>query len=277
MTAEDLTTVLAPAESYCFPPCLWYYANSTLRCSDRMDIGEEYTEGKATWNDIFSQYSFSNSVVSGATSAALKDPMHYGVALLQFVFNPASSEGGTSNLLDGDAHTVAVNNTNFPLTGVIVGEQRTQLFNFTPRSEEACYVYDTQVNDGNTPRAYISSNATLKPVLTLVVETVPGEDVHYALEFRNNSANEFKGADGLIKPGSYFYLIGELEYDQASQNPNSLPAIFVKDHITSVTLTVKGLAKAYNVVPELRDPQLQIGLESKMEWIQVSPSEVPMY
>ena len=109
------------------------------------------------------------------------------------------------------------------------------------------------------------------------METEPGEDVHYALEFKNNSANEFKGADGLIKPGSNFYLIGELEYDQASQNPNNLASVFVKDHITAVTITVKGLASAYNVIPELRDPQLQIGLVSKMDWIQVTPAEVPMY
>ena len=40
---------------------------------------------------------------------------------------------------------------------------------------------------------------------------------------------------------------------------------------------MKGLAKAYNVVPELRDPQLQIGIEAVMDWVQVTPAEIPMY
>ena len=40
---------------------------------------------------------------------------------------------------------------------------------------------------------------------------------------------------------------------------------------------INSLAKAYNTIPELRDPQLEIGVVAKMEWIQVTPAEIPMY
>ncbi len=57
----------------------------------------------------------------------------------------------------------------------------------------------------------------------------------------------------------------------------SLPAIFVHDHVTQVTFKVQSLAKAYNTIPELRDPQLEIGVVTKIEWVQSTPSEMPMY
>ena len=262
---------LAPASAYCFPPCLWYYANSPIRCSDDADIAEEYKQENTTWEAIFDQYTYSSSVTGGATSAAVKDPMRYGVGLLRIVMNQARSEGGTYNLLDANSQAVRVDNTHFPLTGVIVGEQRTQHFNFTPTTEEASYIYDADVSG-----AYISYSQESSPVQTLVLETHGEEDVHYALEFRNDSSAEFKGADGIIKPGSHFYLIGELEWGSATP-PSGIHSIFQQHHITEIRVTVKGLAKAYNVVPELRDPQLQIGIEAVMDWIQVTPAEIPMY
>ena len=267
----DAGAALAPAGSYCFPPSLWYYANSTIRCSDDADIAQQYKQENTTWEAIFDQYTYSSSVRGGATSAAVKDPMRYGVGMLRIVMNQAKSEGGTYNLLDANSDPVRVDNANFPLTGVIVGEQRTQHFNFTPTTEEAKYIYDSDVTG-----AYISYSQDSSPVQTLVLETHPEEDVHYALEFRNDSSAEFKGADGIIKPGSRFYLIGELEWASATP-PAGIHSIFLKHHITEVRVTVKGLAKAYNVVPELRDPQLQIGIEAVMDWVQVTPAEIPMY
>lgn len=267
----DAGAALAPAGSYCFPPSLWYYANSTIRCSDDADIAQQYKQENTTWEAIFDQYTYSSSVRGGATSAAVKDPMRYGVGMLRIVMNQAKSEGGTYNLLDANSDPVRVDNANFPLTGVIVGEQRTQHFNFTPTTEEAKYIYDSDVTG-----AYISYSQESSPVQTLVLETHPEEDVHYALEFRNDSSAEFKGADGIIKPGSRFYLIGELEWASATP-PAGIRSIFLKHHITEVRVTMKGLAKAYNVVPELRDPQLQIGIEAVMDWVQVTPAEIPMY
>ncbi|MBQ9410830.1 MAG: hypothetical protein IJU21_04400, partial [Bacteroidales bacterium] len=49
---------LAPIDAYCYPPSLWYAANSTLKTSDNEDIVDEYKSANVTWNDIFNQYTF---------------------------------------------------------------------------------------------------------------------------------------------------------------------------------------------------------------------------
>ena len=274
---------LASIDSYCYPPSLWYIANSTLRTSDTSTIVQEYKSANSTWQSIFDQYTYGTVVVPGAESAALKDPLQYGVAMLQVNMNYALSPGGTQLLLDSQDNAVDVRNDHFPLTGIIVGEQKNQEFNFTPTmSGSSLYVYDTEVNNGSTPKIYIagqSSALVFQPVQTLVVQTEDGQDVHLALEFQNNSGADFYGANGnKIAAGSRFYLIATLEYTSAvNSGSETLSAVFVHDHVTQVTFSVNSLAKAYNTIPELRDPQLEIGVVTKIEWVQSTPEEIPMY
>jgi hypothetical protein len=276
-------SALAPIDAYCYPPSLWYFANSTLKTSDDADITQEYKSANATWSSIFSQYTFSSTVVQGSESVAMKDPLQYGVAMLEVNLNKAKSPGGTADLLDSQAHTVNVNNSNFPLTGIIIGEQKNQAFDFTPLMEGLSnYVYDNEVYDGSNPKAYIagtSSGLTFKPVHTLVVPSEDAQDIHVALEFQNNSGADFYGANAnKIAAGSRFYLLAILKYSDATAPAGkALPAVFVSDHTTKVTFDINSLAKAYNTIPELRDPQLEIGVVTKMEWIQVTPAEIPMY
>ena len=274
---------LAPMNAYCYPPSLWYMANSTLRTSDRGTIVEEYKSANTTWQSIFDLYTYGTVVVPGAESAALRDPLQYGVAMLEVNLNYALSPGGTQLLPDSQANTVDVRNDHFPLTGIIIGEQKNQEFNFTPTmSGTSFYVYDSEVNNGSTPKAYIagqSSAIVFQPIHTLVVPTEDQQDVHVALEFQNNSGADFYGANGNKVPaGSRFYLIATLKFAEAVNNSGeTLSAIFVRDHVTQVTFSVESLAKAYNTIPELRDPQLEIGVVTKIEWVQVTPSEIPMY
>ncbi|MBR1887497.1 MAG: hypothetical protein IJ813_03420 [Bacteroidales bacterium] len=276
-------SALAPVSSYCYPPSLWYMTNSTLRTSDDADITEEYKSANTTWDSIFSQYTYSSTVIPGAESVALKEPLQYGVAMLEVNLNNAVSPGGTQFLLDSKATSIDVRNSNYPLTGIIIGEQKNQEFDFKPLLEGlSSYVYDCEVYDGSTPKAYIagaSAGLTFKPIHTLVVQTEDADDVHIALEFQNNSGADFYGVNSnRIAAGSKFYLIATLKYSEAvNSTGEDLPAVFVHDHTTKVTFSVNSLAKAYNTIPELRDPQLEIGVVTEMEWIQVTPSEVPMY
>ena len=274
---------LAPMDAYCYPPSLWYMANSTIRTSDSAAIVEEYKSANTTWQSICDQYTYGTVVIPGAESAALREPLQYGVAMLEVNLNYALSPGGTQLLPDSQANTVDVRNDHFPLTGIIIGEQKNQEFNFTPTmSGTSYYVYDSEVNNGSTPKAYIagqSSALVFQPVHTLVVPTENQQDVHVALEFQNNSGADFYGANGNKVPaGSRFYLIATLKFADAVNNSGeTLSAIFVRDHVTQVTFSVESLAKAYNTIPELRDPQLEIGVVTKIEWVQVTPSEIPMY
>ena len=271
---------LAAADAFCYPPSLWYAANSTLKTSDNEDIVDEYKSANVTWNDIFSQYTYGNAVLPGAQSAALKDPLQYGVAMLEVNLNYAVSPGGTQFLQDSNGNNVDVRNDSYPLTGIIIGEQKNQSYAFEPLLEGlSLYVFDNEVYDGSTPKAYIagaSSGLTFKPVHTLVVQTEDAQNVHVALEFQNNSGSDFYGANSCrVAAGSKFYLIATLEY--TSGTGASLPAVFVHDHVTKVTFSINSLSKAYNTIPELRDPQLEIGVIAQLEWVQATPAEIPMY
>lgn len=274
---------LAAMDAYCYPPSLWYMANSTLRTSDESAVVEEYKSANTSWQAICDLYTYGTVVIPGAESAALKDPLHYGVAMLEVNLGYALSPGNTQLLLDSQNNAVDVRNDHFPLTGIIIGEQKDQEFNFTPSmSGVGYYVYDSEVNNGSTPKAYIagqSSGLTFQPVHTLVVPTEDRQDIHMALEFQNNSGADFYGANGnKVAAGSRFYLIATLEYDNAVNNSGeTISAVFVRDHVTRVAFKVQSLSKAYNTIPELRDPQLEMGVVTKIEWVQSTPAEIPMY
>ena len=275
-------SALAPISSYCYPPSLWYWTDSRLKTSADPSVNDEYVSSNPTWTSILDNYTYGSTVVPGVASAAVTEPLQYGVAQLRLSMGYAVSEGGTANLLDSRAETVNVSNSNFPLTGVLISEQRHQAFNFTPRSGDNYCIFDSDVNDGSTPRAYIASAAsglTLKPVYTLVVQTENNQDIHYALEFSNNSDSPFYGAGGCaVNPGSKFYLVGILKLSEATNNTgDTISSVFLQDHITEANVTVKGLASAYNTIPELRDPQLQIGVQTEMKWVGSTPAQIPMY
>jgi hypothetical protein len=51
-------------------------------------------------------------------------------------------------------------------------------------------------------------------------------------------------------------------------NPNSINQVFKQDYITTAKLTIgaNSLKKAYNVVPDLRSPKLELGLSVDLTW-----------
>ena len=248
---------------FCYPPSLWYYTNSLLAVSTEETITEEYNYRRSTWSAITGLYSSSSLVAGGVLSAAVRQPLQYGVALLDINLKRVSSEW----LPDSRSDRVYVSNANFPLTGIILGEQRSLAFDFTPAGEASCYVYDREVNDGTLPKTYISSLSTgdvrRRTVQVLTTQTLPQEDLHVALEFRNDSGSDFYGHAGdRIVAGSRFYLFATLKYANAVNNSNgSLECILYQDHVTTVTFVVDSLAEAYSTIPELKSPQLELGVQ----------------
>jgi hypothetical protein len=47
--------------------------------------------------------------------------------------------------------------------------------------------------------------------------------------------------------------------------------VFKQDCVTKVDVTVKSLKNAYYIIPDLRDPQLKVGL-TVSDWIMSTPS-----
>lgn len=269
---ENSGTRLVPVEDYCYPPSLWYHTNSTLSVTEQEEMEEYYTSANS-WDAVLSHYDGGKVVYSASRAVAIDLPLQYGPALFTFSFTSATD----SSLPDRNEIPVPINNGSFPVTGIIIGEQREQSFQFHPLQGKNHYLWDNYVFTGGstgTPKAYIK-NGTQQPVSTLVLETEKGEDVHYAVEFLNNSGRTFVGATGNILPDTKFYLIGILSLEGLT-NP-AIDSIFKQDCQTRATFKVTTLAKAYNTVPDLQNPQLEIGVQVHMDWILDTPSELPLF
>ena len=95
-----------------------------------------------------------------------------------------------------------------------------------------------------------------------------------AVEFQNNSGALFVGRYGeIIYPGSKFYLLGTFDPNK-NETVNYIgvtPATlikraFVQDYTTTANLVISSLQNAYNTVPDLRAPQLELGLSVDLTW-----------
>jgi hypothetical protein len=105
-----------------------------------------------------------------------------------------------------------------------------------------------------------------------------GSKIHFALELTNNTGVDFEGATGTILDGSKFYLLGTLDPKLASSKPDDMGNyVFYKAHRTPVTMIIDSLKDAYNSVPDLRDPQLQIGVVATIDWKMPTPPNIPLY
>lgn len=241
---------LVPTPLYCYPPSLWYYANSAIKTSSNDDIAQYYTSENTTWGNILYWYTEGSSVTVATRSVAIEDQLQYGVGLVEFRL-----------ALDASASAAA----GYPLTGIIIGEQRDVDFSFSPKSSaESRFIYDNTISG-------ITIDGTPKSVSVLVLPTADGESVHFALEFQNNTASALQCQQLTVLPGCKFYLAGELKLPEGS-----VGSVFSRDCKTTVNVTVRDLVKAYNTVPDLRDPKLEIGVDTEMDWIQVEPGGIKL-
>ena len=261
-------------ERFCYPPCLWYYVNSPLVISreEEVNVAEAYNSSCLTWDAITSLYTDGSVVGNGTTAVALRDPLQYGVAMLEVTINRTSSD----YLPDSKGTMISVANNNFPMTAIIIGEQKNLAFDFTPTGDEQFYLFDSEVSDNALPKNYLSSLATgvsRKTLRVLTVESEKHQNIPVAIEFQNNSGNDFYGHDGdKIVAGGKFYLFAVLKYsDAVNSGTDPLESIFVQDHVTTVSFSVNTLEEAYSTIPEMREPSLSIGVKADVDWILSTP------
>ena len=269
-----------PANRFCYPPSLWYYVNSPLVSTDQEGVEEKYTS-TYDWPAIRSNYSIPG-IGSKSKAAAISNPLQYGVALLKLACQKASAD----YLRDYAGKNIEVKNNKFPLTGIVIADQYPQLFDFTPEADAdpdnsvpMRYIYDSEVNDSNgNARAWLSKTQTSAELSSLVFPTRPGADVRFALEFLNNSSNTVVGANGCkIAPGCHFYLAGILKFSEATGDTGGdHVSVFLRDHFTQVNASFNSLKAAYDVIPDLSDPQLQMGVKAEFGWDLSTPTNVPV-
>ena len=253
---DGVNISLVPATGYCYPPSLWYYANSSVKTSSNVNVEEQYKPQNYTWGSILSYYTEGTSVQSSTRSVAIVDQLEYGVGLVEFRFltptGNAASAGGC------------------PLTGIIIGDQKDVDFSFAPNSSESRFVYDNNISG-------VTLGGTSQYVQMLVLPTDDNQTVHFALEFQNSTSSSFQCQQGTVQPGCKFYLAGELKPGTGTKpDGENIYGVFDSDYKTTVYVRVNDLGNAYNTVPDLRDSQLELGVVAEMDWIQVEPGGIKL-
>lgn len=276
---------VAPVTVYTFPASLRYYVLSDIVTSDKSQ-SSLYVEGK-TWEQIIDAEDNQNNklynksrVESTTRSIAIKNQVQYAVGRLD-----VTVKANSSTLKDYNNNNVTIGSTTFPLTGVLIGGQKSVDYKFQQITTGDTYtIYDKNIASS----IYLTTTAS-SPTYTLVLETKDATDVNQteavvkiALEFQNNSTSSIIGYNGqVIYPGAKFYLVGTLDpyknntqtYSGATADPTNKPAdiikkAFVQDYNTTANITIESFKQAYNVLPDLTMPSLEMGLSIDLGWKQ---------
>ena len=253
------TTTLQGVNSlnvFAYPAELCYYGNSQIKTSESLIGHTGYTSATDWKESVLPNYTDGQIITSTTKSVAIENPLQYGVARLDVTI-----QAKTTKLKDSDGTDITVGATSFPLTGIIVGGQRRVGFDYKPlnSADAQSLVYDSQVKKDNNSSAYLLSTAptATDAVHTLLLQSLDGEDETIILEFENNCKDgdnngvTFKGIDGMINPGTKFYLIGTILKPTEEEGKDYTKRVFTQDYITSANITIESLSHAYNAVPDL--------------------------
>ena len=277
------TANVSSMNRYTYPAELYYYGNSLIKTSNDKVPVESYS-GKTTWKDVVDLYTSGSVVTNNTKALAIVDPMQYAVARLQGTVQ-AVTEVTDETLYDADSQPVSLTNSSsqnsFPITGLIVSGQYPVNFDFTPKLDGASednehFVYDSYLS--STPM-YLTTTKS-PDFYTLVMQTHDYEDVTIILELENNSDNDFKGESGIVYRGTKFYLAGKVELsaltddDKDGVDADAQNRVFTQDHTTKISMKVKSLAKAYNVMPNIQSGRLEVGIEINLKWAQATPQTI---
>lgn len=258
---------LNPAElgRYVYPAQLWYTANTQIHTSQKSKI-DEYT-GAKSWKEILSKYENTNGSVNATTrSVALTDTIQYAVARLDVYVK--IKEGTTlddNDSVPAKSHVTTPAN-GYPVTAVLVGGQKNVGFDFTQATyggsaTDVYTIYDTVMTANHA--AYNTTDHIFQNS-TLVLETPANVNEFIAIEFTNTSTKDFYGVGHDVIPvGGKFYLVGQLTASEATQTSSQ---VFKQDYTTVVKVAIKDLKNAYSTVPNLKAPELELGLSVDLEW-----------
>ena len=256
---------------YTYPAELMFFVDSPIRTSAKEVAKTVYQENTKTWSAFLNDnYTGSTAVNTNTKAVAVENPIQYGVGRLDLTLT-------TMSPALRDAKDEVVSNTSMttlPLTGVIIGGQHTVGFNMKPQGEQTDidgrFIYETTVDKTNyTTQGYKTS--------TLVLQSYDNEKVPVILEFENNTEHAFTGKDGTVYPGARFYLIALIDpADKKEVGKDYTNRVFTQDYITTMSMRVTSLAKAYTCMPDLLAPRLEVGVQVVTKWIQATTTNVEL-
>lgn len=255
---------------YAYPAERYFYANSRIVTSN----ASQSTHYENDWSTVVSQYTDGDVVASTTRSVAIKNPLSYGVAGMEIHIKASSGTIG-----DYVSNAITLGATTFPLTAVIVGSQVKQNCFFEPdepvnQKEDEYLIYDTKTEvvkpSKETPEyVYLGETGpeTLSlPVYTLGLQTKDDVSLKVVLEFENNRSESFTSENGVIHPGTKFYMLASVvPPGEHGLIPNTTTEygdvgkrVMTRGHMTVVNLTIKSLKSAYNALPDLSSDKLRL-------------------
>lgn len=266
---------------YVYPASLFYTVNTDIKVSDKtMATNGVYDGSYADWSAVLGLSGFGDGSVTEATqSIALVSPIQYAVASLNLFVRFANDyiydngDNWPSSLDAVGKIAVPITGDGFPLNGILIGGQKPVKWDFTTTETEdnaAWTIYDASTGTAAVKKA--DTYPADPTAYSLALETkgvtsgaAQGETVRFALEMTNASGSDFIGKDGIVPAGGKFYLVGNLVSDTEAGEGKALK-VFEKDHKTIAKVTISSLKSAYNCIPDLRSPKLELGLSVDLEW-----------
>ena len=255
---------------YVYPASLYYFVNSQIKTDNASKAAEYIDATNDTWEKVLAKYTNDDaSVLPNTLSVAIKNPINYAVGRFDVTVK-------TKETTLYDYYGEAIDATNgFTVTAVLVGGQNAVGFDFTPSAEGSMVIYDNAV--ANETKATTTASTANR---TMVLETLANKNVNVVVELKND-IKDFYGKDGqLIKKDTKFYMVGALTASEATETGG---CVFKQDYITTANFTINdgtakptptdptftnpaGLGTAYNVIPDLRTPQLELGMSVDLNW-----------
>ena len=240
--------------NFVYPASLYYTTNTAIKTSTSR-LADKYG---TDWKTCLALYNNGGgtSVEANTQSVALVNQIQYAVGRLDVAAKFASAT--VKDNLQEDFNTAA--SEGITLDGILVGGQKNVGWDFvTPINDTVYTIYDASVTSTKIETEDIKDKVMAQ---TLALATAAGEKVRFAIELTNNTGVAFTGVDGIVPAGARFYLVGELEPQTGVANNR----VFEQAYNTKANVTINSLAHAYNGIPDLKNPKLELGLSVKLEW-----------
>ena len=255
--------------TYVKPASLFYTVNTPIHTSTAAQV-TNYAS-KANWADVVALYNNDTEVKSNTRGVVLDNPIQYGVGRLKSQVVLANTTLNANDANGGNL-VVAVPGAGYPVTGILIGNQMDVQWNFEPTTAAGTQytIYDP-VQTGGAVKASTTASAAN---YTLALQTKKDEVIRVVVELVNDGDDFYGEANQLIPTGSKFYLAAQIDptatsgvtgYDAANDAMNR---VFCQDVETVINFTVgtNSLKHAYNTIPDLRSPKMELGLSVDLTW-----------
>lgn len=240
---------------FVYPSSLYYTVNTNIKTSNT-PLASQYT---GSWDYCINTLyqNGGNAVDEYTSSVALVKPIQYAVARLD-----VSARFNAETVKDNLQEDVTVSAGNgITLDGILVGGQKNLKWDFATAVDGTEYtIYDASI----TSTKLGSTNTGTIIAQSLALQSGTGTTVNFALELTNKTGAALTGVDGIVPNGGRFYLVGKL-VPEAGTADN---LVFKQDYTTTAKVNITSLAHAYNCIPDLKNPKLELGLSVDLTWVE---------